>query len=79
MCGQDMGNPLCVFIQLVVDIHDIPARIPEYGIDAVFHKLFNDDFSPGHHHVKQPFLSLCGGLLAESLAAFAARLPLMKI
>ena len=45
MGGENMGDPVLVFVQRIVDIENCTAGVPENGIHALFDQDFCKNFS----------------------------------
>ena len=44
MCRKNVGDPVTVLVECIVDVEDSTARITEYGVNALFDQALCDDF-----------------------------------
>ena len=44
MCRKNVGDPVTVLVECIVDVEDSTARITEYGVNALFNQALCDDF-----------------------------------
>ena len=57
--GQDVGDPISVLIQLIVDVQDGAAGIAEHEVDSLLQKAFHQDLGTSHFHaVSSSFLGV---------------------
>ena len=50
MGGQNVGDPIPVMIQLIVDVQDGAAGIAEHQVDPLLQQAFHQDLGTSHFH-----------------------------